>query len=134
VSGRRSLPPAIFALAGLLVMSCGPGPSEDAQTARGRALFTELGCAACHRTDAAATLPTIGPSLWQVVGRVERFADGTSTTVDAAYLRESVVDPDARTVAGFERGVMSAGLGAARERLADPEVVDALVRFVMSLR
>ena len=135
MSRRRALLPVIaLALAALTLMSCGLGASADPQTARGRALFTELGCATCHRTEAAATLPAIGPSLWQVLGRVERFSDGTSTTVDAAYLRESMVDPDARTVAGFERGVMTAGLGAARERLTDPEVVDALVRFVMSLR
>jgi cytochrome c551/c552 len=133
MTGRRTLLPAVLALTGLTLMSCGLGASEDPQIARGRALFRELGCVTCHRTDAAATLPAIGPSLWQVLGRVERFADGTSATVDAAYLRESMTDPDARTVAGFERGVMSAGLGAARERLADPEVVDALVRFVMSL-
>ena len=133
MSRLRTRLPAL-ALAALTLMSCGLGASADPQAARGRALFRELGCATCHRTEAAATLPTIGPSLWQVLGRVERFSDGTSATVDAAYLRESMVDPDARTVAGFERGVMSAGLGAARERLADPEVVDALVRFVMSLR
>ena len=128
------MPRALLVLAALTLMSCDLGRGEDPEVARGRTLFRELGCAACHRTDAAASLPTIGPSLWQVVGRVERFADGTNSTVDEPYLRESMTDPDARTVAGFEPGVMTSGLGAGRERLLDPAVVDALVRYVMSLR
>jgi cytochrome c oxidase subunit 2 len=125
---------ATLVLAALALMSCNAGPGEDPQVSRGRVLFMELGCVACHRTDPAATAPTIGPSLWRVLGRVERFADGTSATVDADYLRQSMEDPDARTVAGFERGVMIAGLGSARERLRDPEVVEALVRYVTSLK
>ena len=125
---------ALLALAAITFVSCDLVRSEDPQVARGRVLFRELGCVSCHRTDPAATIPTIGPSLWQLAGRVERFADGTSATVDEAYLRESMTDPDARTVAGFERGLMTAGLGAGRERLLDRAVVDALVRYVMSLK
>lgn len=130
---RALLASALLALAALTLVSCG-GVSEDPQLARGRALFTQLGCVTCHRTDPTATTPAVGPSLWQAFGRVERFADGASAPIDAAYLRESMTNPDARTVAGFERGVMTAGLGAARERLSDPEVVESLVRYVMSLK
>lgn len=96
-------------------------------------MFVELGCGSCHRTDARATTPTIGPSLAGLFGRQEVLSDGSTVHVDEVYLRESITSPDARTVAGYGSGVMAAGLGAARERLADPEVVDALIEYIRSL-
>jgi cytochrome c2 len=50
----------------------------------GRLLIGELGCAACHRTDAAALAPKAGPDL-----------SGVGTRVDAAWLRRYLADPAA---------------------------------------
>jgi cytochrome c oxidase subunit 2 len=130
VTPRATTALAVVAIAALTACA----PSERPEVARGRSLFSELGCIACHRTDPRATLPTIGPSLARLVGREETFDDGTRGVVDEAYLRESLRDPDARTVAGFQRGVMSAGLGSARDRIKDETVLQALVAYIASLR
>lgn len=50
----------------------------------GRLLIAELGCAACHRTDAAALAPKAGPDL-----------AGAGTRVDGAWLRRYLADPAA---------------------------------------
>lgn len=55
----------------------------------------ELGCAGCH--DHAALAPALS-GLW---GQTVMLADGTTATADAAYLRESIVTPAAKLVAGY---------------------------------
>jgi cytochrome c oxidase subunit 2 len=115
-----------------LAVACGPG--EDPQIVRGRALSRELGCTACHAIDAASAAGKLGPTWVALYGADVRLADGRTVRADDAYLRESITQPDAATVAGHERGVMIAGLGAARPRLEDPATVDALVAYIRSLR
>jgi cytochrome c oxidase subunit 2 len=110
------------------------GPAEDPQVARGRALARELGCVACHAVDAASAAGKLGPNWVALFGSDVPLADGRSVRADAAYLRESITEPDAATVAGYERGVMVAGLGAARARLADAATVEALIAYIRSLR
>ncbi len=71
----------------------------------------------------------VGPTLKGVVGREVALRDGTTTSADDAYLSESLTDPDARIVEGYQPGVMSAavkGFGLAGK----PGDVDALVAFM----
>lgn len=101
---------------------------------RGRALFRELGCDACHSVVSIPDTRKLGPSLLGVCGRETTLTNGRTVLVDAAYLQESITRPDASTVAGYGSGVMAAGLAGARDRLADAATVDALVAYLMSLR
>jgi cytochrome c oxidase subunit 2 len=66
--------------------------------ASGEALFTGLGCATCHKPQSGA----LGPSLIGVFGKSVTFQDGATITVDEAYLRESILDPQTRVVRGFQ--------------------------------
>jgi cytochrome c oxidase subunit 2 len=53
----------------------------------------------CHSITADADL---APSFKGIYGRTEKMADGSIITVDDAYLHESIVDPDAKIVDGYD--------------------------------
>ena len=56
-------------------------------------------CLSCHSVDGTEG---IGPTLKGIFGRTEKMADGSTITVDAAYLQESIVNPSAKIVDGFD--------------------------------
>jgi cytochrome c oxidase subunit 2 len=72
------------------------GATTPAQ--RGAELFTALACVTCHREDTAAR----GPSLAGIFGKPVQLADGRSVIADEAYLRESILSPATRVVAGYQ--------------------------------
>jgi cytochrome c551/c552 len=95
-------------------------PAGDA--ANGEALFRSEGCFACHSLEPAES--GIGPSL---AGVAERAA-GQSNDSAEVYLVESIIDPDAYVVDGFQDGIMPQGFG---QRLTEQQLAD-LVAFLMS--
>jgi protein SCO1/2 len=70
----------------------------------GPELFGALGCAGCHDD------PRLGPPLAGVFERAVKLADGGELRADEAYLRESIVAPEARIVDGY-RGTMPSYAG-----------------------
>ncbi len=62
-------------------------------------LLDEKGCTACHSLDGEAG---IGPTFKGMYGRTEKMSDGSEVKVDDSYIRESIVNPDAKIVAGFD--------------------------------
>jgi len=80
----------------------GAGQAAMADTAdpgrQGRLLAQARGCAACHSVDGSAS---VGPSWKGLYGRNEPMSDGSTVKVDEAYLRESIVTPQARVVKGY---------------------------------
>jgi cytochrome c oxidase subunit 2 len=62
-------------------------------------VFEEKGCSACHSVDGSAG---IGPSLKGLWGREEKLVGGGTAKVDENYLRESIVKPGAKVVAGYD--------------------------------
>ena len=73
---------------------------------RGRALLEDKGCTACHQAGNALRAPVLGGAL----GQTRPLADGSSIVVDAAYLRESILDPQAKIVRGYQ-GIMPSYAG-----------------------
>jgi cytochrome c oxidase subunit 2 len=69
----------------------------DALVAAGENLFTRLGCIGCHHADGGGR----GPSLVGIFGAAVRLASGQTVTADETYLRESILIPQARLVAGY---------------------------------
>jgi cytochrome c oxidase subunit 2 len=65
---------------------------------QGRRLFYQLQCVTCHSGDARAR----GPVLESLYGRPVPLQDGRTVVADEAYLRESVLAPDAKVVAGYQ--------------------------------
>ena len=79
----------------------GTGPAAVAGLSlieQGRQLAQSRGCLGCHSTDGSAG---VGPTWLGLFGKTETLADGSTVVVDAAYLKESITDPNARVVQGF---------------------------------
>jgi cytochrome c oxidase subunit 2 len=63
----------------------------------GEKLFTEKACITCHLSDGKGR----APSLNGVYGGKVLLADGSTVTANDSYLRESLLQPNAKIVAGF---------------------------------
>jgi cytochrome oxidase Cu insertion factor (SCO1/SenC/PrrC family)/YHS domain-containing protein len=85
-----------------LVGSTGDAP---ALAKSGEQLYLQLGCAGCH--DKAE----LAPSLAGLSGQRRTFDSGLTAVADLAYVRESIVAPQAKRVAGYPLAMPSyAGL------------------------
>jgi cytochrome c oxidase subunit 2 len=73
-------------------------PGQDSVLEKGRQWVEQYGCSACHSQDGSTRL---GPTWKGLYGRTEQFADGSSALVDEAYLKESILKPQARLVQGY---------------------------------
>jgi cytochrome c oxidase subunit 2 len=105
--------------------------AEGSPALEGRKLFKKLQCAGCHTGDAKAR----GPSLAGLYGRTVLLRDGQRVRADAGYIRESILRPKVKVVAGWEP-IMPSYEG----QLADPSAgvgqEEALIRlttFIQSL-
>lgn len=74
------------------------GGGEQTLADKGFNLTKTKGCVACHSVDGSKV---IGPTFKGVFGRKENMADGSSVTVDENYIRESILTPQAKLVAGY---------------------------------
>jgi cytochrome c oxidase subunit 2 len=74
------------------------GKAEGSMAANGEKYFQELGCITCHRPDSGAR----GPNLQGLYGRPVRLSDGRTVIADDNYVRESILDPAAKIVSGFQ--------------------------------
>ncbi len=75
----------------------GGGVRQESLVQAGERLFQQLACGTCHREEGQE----LGPSLRGLFGRQVMLADGRTVVADEAYLRESILNPDAKIVAGF---------------------------------
>ncbi len=75
----------------------GGGNASNSPAAAGEKLFQDLACSSCHRSDAQAR----GPQLDGLFGHAVTLQSGGTVTADEAYIRESIVNPQAKIVAGF---------------------------------
>jgi cytochrome c oxidase subunit 2 len=74
------------------------GRPEDTPVAAGAKLFQDLVCNTCHTGDTQGR----GPTLTGVYGKPVQLLGGATVIADDAYLRESIVNPQAKIVAGFQ--------------------------------
>lgn len=70
---------------------------------QGEALAASRGCVACHSSE---DRPGIGPSYVGLFGREVELADGTTVIADENYIRESIENPHAKIVKGYENVLM----------------------------
>jgi cytochrome c oxidase subunit II len=90
----------------------------------GKKLFTARGCTQCHSVDGTGV---IGPTLKDVFGATVIFKDQSRTVADENYVRESILNPQAKIVAGYE-AVMPTYQG----RLKDQEIT-AIIEYIKTL-
>jgi mono/diheme cytochrome c family protein len=100
------------------------GPPPDT----GEGLFASLGCQGCH---SLTGVKGTGPPLNGIFGKRSRLTTGQSVPVTEAYLIESIRDPDAKIVAGYQPGVMSAVIRKGQVSQADAK---KLADFIKSKR
>jgi cytochrome c oxidase subunit II len=100
------------------------GPAPESPVLLGEKLFTDLNCITCHRMDDAGR----GPVLRGIFGRTVKLASGDEIVADAAYVRESILTPAAKVVAGYQP-VMPTFQGQVNE-----EQILALIAYIESLR
>jgi len=93
--------------------------NADPLVARGQALAQSKGCTACHTIDGSTG---VGPTWKGLLGKTERFADGSSARLDANALRHDIREPAARVAQGFAP-VMP------KTELSDAEL-DALIAYI----
>ncbi len=91
----------------------------------GALLYQSRGCHTCHSLDGTRGE---GPSFRGVFGRPVKLQDGGLVTADENYIRESILQPQAKVVAGFEP-IMPTFQGMLRER-----EINALVEFIKAQR
>jgi cytochrome c oxidase subunit 2 len=75
------------------------GSGEGSLAEQGESLFNQLGCANCHVKDGHGR----APNLYGAFGTKVDLSDGTSVRIDESYIRESVLYPQAKIVAGYDR-------------------------------
>jgi cytochrome c oxidase subunit II len=94
----------------------GGGGEGGGAAADGEQIFTSAGCGGCHTLAAAGTDGTTGPDL-----------DEALRGADAASVRASIVNPNAKIEKGFQEGVMPENF----EQQLSPEELDALVEYLV---
>lgn len=106
-------------------------PSAPVSADEGRRLYQAFGCIACHAVD-ETPLTKLGPSWKGLYGRERTFAGGVVRGVaDEAYLRESILQPSAKVVSGYEQGDVS--MPSYAGVLGDSQI-ESLIAFIRTLR
>jgi len=74
------------------------GATVVSMATAGENLFQKLGCVSCHAQNDTGR----GPSLVGLLGKTVRLQSGASVTADEDYIRESILNPQAKIVAGYQ--------------------------------
>ena len=99
------------------------GAASGSLAENGAKLFQDLACSNCHKADGSGRCP----SLVGLFGRDVKLSDGKVVKADEAYIRESILQPNAKIVASFQP-VMPTFQGLVTE-----EGVLSLIEYVKSL-
>lgn len=121
----------------LALVACGGGGDETADSSvgsasRGETLFNQAtigsasapGCVTCHSLEEGVVI--VGPSQYALATRAAGRVAGQSAE---EYLHESIVEPNAYIVEGFDSGVMYQTYG---EELSEQDIND-LVAYMLTL-
>ena len=91
----------------------------------GAAVFASAGCGGCHAFTPAGTNGAIGPNLDNLVADAKKAGEDP-----AAYVKESIVDPDKILAPGYAASVMPGSYG---DSLSAKEI-DALVKYLAAAK
>ena len=90
----------------------------------GEKLFNDLACSTCHLPDGKGR----GPSYNGVYGSQVKLADGSTAVADDNYIRESILQPNGKIVAGYQP-VMPSFQGLVTE-----DQILAITAYIKSLK
>lgn len=97
-----------------------PGPNAE----RGEIVANQNGCFACHSVDGSII---VGPTWLGLYGSEVELSDGTTVIADDAFIHESILEPNAKIVAGFPANAMP------QYSLSEEEIAD-IIEFIKSLQ
>jgi cytochrome c oxidase subunit II len=100
------------------------GGGQGTLAEQGEKLFQQYGCSTCHLLDQQGRCP----NLRGLYNKPVQLSTGSTVLATDAYLRESILEPNAKIVAGFEPNVMPNFKGQISE-----EQVIQLIAYVKSL-
>jgi cytochrome c oxidase subunit 2 len=100
------------------------GGVTGSMASQGEKLFQQLGCSTCHLLDEQGRCPI----LRNVYGNPVKLDDGRTVIADDGYIRESILNPNAKITANFKRDVMPTFQGQVSE-----EGLMQLIAYVKSL-
>jgi cytochrome c2 len=108
-----------------------PSPPKSAPptVAEGRQVAELMGCVACHSQD-GTTLGKVGPTWKGLFGSKRDIARLGKVVADEDYLRESIKEPTAKILKGFENG--DVGMPSYEGVLTDSQV-EALILYLKTL-
>jgi cytochrome c oxidase subunit II len=91
----------------------------------GKDLFKKKACYTCHSLDGTRL---VGPTFKDLFGSEVRHKDGSTAIVDENYIRESLLEPNAKIIEGYSP-VMPTFQGQLKDR-----EIDGLSAFIKSLK
>lgn len=101
----------------------GAKPPEE----RGRSLYEKKQCIGCHTIDGNKGVAPTWKGIW---GRTEILSDGSKIVVDENYIRESILEPNAKIVQGYASpSVMPTYKGTLKDK-----DIDAIIAFMKTLK
>jgi cytochrome c oxidase subunit 2 len=107
--------------------------ADRSMALQGRNLFQKLDCVTCHSADAEAR----GPVLEALYNRRVALRGGRSALADENYLRESILEPDAKVVDGYRPimppYVLKKAPDDAKGHLTEEELLQ-LIAYLKALR
>jgi cytochrome c oxidase subunit 2 len=114
----KSAAPAPSSTTGTTSTSTTPSSSSAA----GLSVFNANGCSSCHTLSAANAKGTVGPDLDKLVSYAQQAKQPL-----AAFVHQSIVDPNAYVESGYPKGVMPETFGQSLSKTQ----LDALVTFLV---
>lgn len=115
--------PVVTGAAATAASGNGGAASPESMVKAGENLFVQKGCLACHMSVPGS----LGPDLAGVFGSERTFQDGSTAIADEAYLREAILNPMSRVVAGYQP-VMPTFQG----QISEPELLQ-IIQYIRSL-
>jgi cytochrome c oxidase subunit 2 len=106
-------------------VAAGAAPANPLVT-QGKQLYLSKACAGCHSLNGT---PGSGPTFKGLFGRSEKLVGGATAQVDENYIRESILNPNAKTVQGFAAGVMPPYAG----QLSEDEIT-SIIEFLKTIK
>ena len=102
------------------------GPKEVSLADKGKNLYATRACIGCHSVDGSKMT---GPTWKGLYGSKRQFSDGSSATADDNYIKESILNSNAKIVSGYQPNQMPAYQGQ-----LDDDDITALIEFIKTLK
>jgi cytochrome c oxidase subunit II len=99
------------------------GVTEESPVQTGEKLFSNFNCVNCHATGARQRCPQLGG----LYGTDVPLEGGSTAKFDEAYIRESIINPNAKIVRGYP-----AVMPTYRGQLSEEQILD-LIAYIKSL-